>query len=137
MAKAKKIKIANRVGSQKISGAAESLEELFIILLDNAIKYSPDKSTVELTSLARRKKVLIEVSDQGMGISKKDIPHLFDRFYRADLSRSKNKKGQLAQAGGYGLGLSIAKQIVQKHKGEISVESKIGKGSTFKVTFPI
>jgi signal transduction histidine kinase len=130
MAKAKNIKIKNTVLSNKLNGHKESLEELFVILLDNAIKYSPAKSTVHVSSSSSRNKLTINVKDEGVGIDKKDIPKLFDRFYRADVSRNKS-------TGGFGLGLSIAKQIVDRHKGSISVKSKLSKGSTFKIVLPL
>ena len=131
MAKAKNIKIKKDISNIEIKANNQSLEELFVILLDNAIKYSPEKSAVIISTLVHRNKVAVGVVDQGVGIAKVDIPHLFDRFYRADASRNKTK------AGGYGLGLAIAKEIVEKHRGEISVKSKLGHGSTFKVILPL
>jgi signal transduction histidine kinase len=97
--------------------------------LDNAVKYSPDHSAVKLASKKTDHHVLITVSDQGVGITEKDRLRIFDRFYQADKSRSKTV--------GYGLGLSIAKEIVQSHKGSISVESKIGSGTTFTIQLPL
>ncbi|OGM31510.1 hypothetical protein A2803_02115 [Candidatus Woesebacteria bacterium RIFCSPHIGHO2_01_FULL_44_21] len=131
MAKAKNIKLRKDISNIEIKADSQSLEELFIILLDNAIKYSPEKSVVIISTLVHRNKVAVDVADQGVGIAKADIPHLFDRFYRADVSRNKTK------ADGYGLGLAIAKEIVERHKGEISVRSIVDKGSTFTVLLPI
>jgi len=102
------------------------------ILLDNAIKYSPDKSAVSLTSLAGGQGVTLSVADQGVGIKAADIPHIFDRFYRADQSRARGGES----IGGYGLGLSIAKRIADLHHGTIAAESSPGKGSTFRVKLP-
>jgi len=111
-------------------GDRRSLTELFIILLDNAIKYSSNKKVISISVKKIDSKIQISVKDNGIGIEKKDIPYIFDRFYRADKSRTKQK------AKGYGLGLSIAKRIVTLHNGSITVESKIGKGSIFAVTLP-
>jgi signal transduction histidine kinase len=77
-----------------------------------------------------KKWLAIKVKDTGVGISKADLPHIFERFYQADSSRTKSKTD------GFGLGLSIAKKIVEFHKGNIKVESKLGKGSTFIVKLP-
>jgi signal transduction histidine kinase len=74
--------------------------------------------------------VLFSVTDRGIGIAKSDLPHIFDRFYRADAARSRSNMG------GYGLGLSIAKKIADMHNGSLRVESIIGKGTTFFVRFP-
>ncbi len=134
-AKKKNIDIINNVGMLELEGEKQSLIELLVILLDNAIKYSDRNTTVILSAAppAGRagkdidKKVTIRIEDHGMGISKNEIPHLFDRFYRGDKSRTKS------DTPGYGLGLSIAKQIIEKHKGKISVESIEGKGTTFMV----
>lgn len=105
----------------------DSLVELFTILLDNALKYSKDKPVITVEAKPDGKHIEIAVRDNGVGIHSDDLPHIFERFYRSDQSRSKNK------VGGYGLGLSIAEKIVQKNKGRITVESKIGEGTTFKV----
>ncbi|OGH12252.1 MAG: hypothetical protein A2857_00605 [Candidatus Levybacteria bacterium RIFCSPHIGHO2_01_FULL_36_15] len=126
----KKIDVRDEINDVKIIGDKDSLVQLFTILLDNAIKYSPKKSTVNITSKIIDNSVVADITDQGIGIADKDIPHIFDRFYRADISRTKQK------ISGYGLGLSIAKKIIDNHKGTISVKSEIGKGSTFTVHLP-
>lgn len=105
-----------------VTGNEESLTKLASILLDNAFKYSP-KPKIGVKTYGKT----LEVTDNGVGISKEDLPHIFDRFYRADKSRTKE---------GYGLGLSIAKSIADAHGAKINVVSKVGSGSTFKVEFP-
>ncbi len=112
------------------SGDATSLQQLFTILIDNAFKYSPDKSRIDISISVETKKVTVKVTDQGIGIKATDIPHVFERFFRADNSRSK------VSASGYGLGLSIARQIADLHKGSVQVDSQYDKGSTFTVTLP-
>jgi len=107
-----------------------SIEELLTILLDNALKYSPDNSTVTLTLVRRKTMAGFEVSNKGKGIPAKDLPHIFDRFYRVDTSRTGGKNK------GYGLGLSLAKKIVELHSGELSVSSVEGKKTTFQVLLP-
>lgn len=131
LAKNKNITVTNKVENYIIDGGKSALIELFTIFLDNAIKYSPQKTKINLTSKKSDGYILIRIADQGMGINKKDIPHLFDRFYRTDESRTKSK------IKGYGLGLAIAKQIVKKHHGSIKVESKPNKGTAFTVSLPI
>lgn len=111
-------------------GDAQMLVQLFVILLDNAIKYSPQKSAVSTQITQKSGHAQIVVADTGLGIAEADIPHIFDRFYRADQARTKTNQG------GYGLGLSIAHSIVSTHQGTITVTSKLGTGSTFIVTFP-
>ena len=111
-------------------GNKSGLAELMVILLDNAIKYSPAKSTITYTVTHPDSAIVFSVEDHGMGIDAKDIPHIFDRFYRADKSRSKQ------DVAGYGLGLSIAKKIVDYHRGTISVISKVGEGTRFVVRIP-
>lgn len=111
-------------------GDKHSFIELLVILLDNAIKYSDEKTTVRLAGEATHRTVTLRVQDHGIGMKASDIPHIFDRFYRADASRSKSN------VDGYGLGLPIAKQIVERFDGKIAVTSVIGEGSTFMVTFP-
>ena len=124
MAKVNDINIISKLQPTKVRGNKNSLIELTTILLDNAIKYSPKGKNVEVRVKKGR---VLEVQDLGVGIAEKDLPYIFDRFYRADSSRSK------VRIDGYGLGLSIAKSIVDLHQGKIEVESKLGKGSTFRV----
>jgi len=110
-----------------ILGVKEKLVELFVIILDNAIKYSPEKSTVTISINTTSRFIDIEVTDQGNGIAKKDLPHIFDRFYRADSSRSES---------GFGLGLSIAEKIMNAHNGKISVKETGSTGTTISLQFP-
>lgn len=108
-----------------------SLTEALVILLDNAVKYSPDKSEVVVRVTKQPKEgVKIEVIDKGIGMLPTDIPHIFDRFYRSDVARSKQDRD------GYGIGLAIAKQVIDAHHGKISVTSKPDKGSTFTIQLP-
>lgn len=104
-----------------VKGNEDSLVELATILLDNAVKYGKSRAI----EVKVRPGGVFEVKDRGVGIPKEDLPHIFDRFYRSDKSRGTD---------GYGLGLSIAKSIVDLHGGKIEVESKVGKGTTFRVT---
>ncbi len=131
MANSKNITIKNNVKDEFIKGDRQSLIELLVILLDNATKYSPKNTQVKLGSKITGSLVEVEIKDQGPGIDKVDLPHLFDRFYRADKSRTKT------DVQGYGLGLSIAKQIAEKHQGMIKVESEPSKGTTFSVQLPL
>lgn len=130
-AKAKNIRIENAMQNVTITGNQPALTELFVIFLDNAIKYSRKQKVVKLESKRNDGHIVIRISDEGIGIDQKDIPHLFDRFYRADKSRTKTN------INGYGLGLSIAKQIIEQHHGSIYVESKLKKGTTFTITLPV
>ncbi len=131
LAKNKKIEITNKVNDLKIQGNKQTLVELLVIFLDNAIKYSPQKTKIKLTSKKTDNHVLVYITDQGIGIEEKDLPHLFDRFYQADKARTKSEMT------GYGLGLSIAKQIVEKHHGSIKVQSQPKKGTVFTVQLPV
>lgn len=110
-------------------GDPERLSQLLYILLDNAIKYTPTGGAVKLSLSQEGPDLCITVQDTGVGINKEDFHRIFDRFYRADKSRSR-------QMGGHGLGLSIAKWIVETHKGTINVTSELGKGSTFFIRIP-
>jgi len=97
------------------------------ILLDNAVKYTPEGGVVAVNVGREDGRVHLKVSDTGVGIPAEDLPRVFERFYRADPARSE---------GGAGLGLSIARQIVRAHGGEIEAKSKPGKGSTFVLRIP-
>jgi heavy metal sensor kinase len=111
-----------------IKGNSSSLERLFRNLIENAIKYTPDGGIVEIKVRLEENLVRIDIKDTGIGISQEDIPHIFERFYRADKSRHR---------GGFGLGLAIAYAIAKSHSGEIKVESSKDKGSVFTVILPI
>lgn len=127
MAQQKKIVIQDNIYDREIKGYKDQLVNLFAILLDNAIKYSPPKKSVQLTSKETDGLIAVHIKDHGIGISEDDLPHIFDRFYRVDHSRSKKT------VSGFGLGLAIAKRIVELHKGIIEVTSRLGKGTTFIV----
>lgn len=102
-----------------------ALTQVLAILIDNAIKYSVPRTTITIGGHADGTYVYLWVRDQGIGIRPQDLPHIFDRFYRADISRSHH------QANGYGLGLSLAQTIMRQQRGTISVKSEPGSGSTF------
>src|SRR3990167_9179975 len=119
LAKQKQISIKKDLKEIEINGNKDSLIDLFVILLDNAVKYSASQKIIEIKTEKTDGYVMASVKDQGIGVSEKDLPHIFDRFFRADSARSKNKTD------GYGLGLSIAKKIVEAHRGTISAESKL------------
>jgi heavy metal sensor kinase len=113
-----------------VSGNAALLRRLFLILIDNAVKYTPPEGRISVALETRNSSAVAEIRDNGIGIPPADIPHIFERFYRSDASRSRD-------SGGTGLGLSIAKWIAEAHKGEISVVSTVGEGSTFRVQLPL
>ncbi len=131
LAKHKNIVILNRIKGNEMEGDRQSLTELFVIFLDNAIKYSHKNKRIILTSKKEGSSIIVNIKDEGIGIAEEDSAHLFDRFYRVDKSRTKT------ESQGYGLGLSIAKKIVSQHNGSIAVESKLGHGTTFAITLPI
>jgi len=108
----------------------ERLQQLFVILLDNAIKYTSDSGSIQVFCRRQSNMALMEVKDTGCGISSTDLPHVFDRFFRGDKVRPRKK-------GGAGLGLAIAQWIVEKHQGKIWVESEVGIGTQVYVTIPI
>lgn len=131
VAKEKKVRLGLKVKSEKLKGNAESLEEMMLIFLDNAVKFTPKGGRVTIETEVRGQKLEVRVKDTGVGIAKEDLPHIFDRFYRADQSRSRQK------VDGFGLGLSLAKKIIEIHKGTVGVESKMGEGTSFSIKLPI
>jgi heavy metal sensor kinase len=117
-------------GSVPVQADAEALRRALLILMDNAAKYTPRGGSVRVGLSRKNEFAIASVSDSGIGIGPEDIPHVFDRFWRADKARSR-------EHGGAGLGLSIAKWIVDMHGGSISVESVLGKGSVFAIRVPL
>ena len=113
-----------------IQADAEALRRALLILIDNAAKYTPAGGSVAIRLEARGGLAVASVSDTGIGIAKEDLAHIFDRFWRADKARSREQ-------GGAGLGLSIAKWIVETHRGSIDVKSELGRGSAFYLSVPL
>lgn len=108
----------------------EDFQELLTILMDNAIKFNKEDGKIKVKTKKDSKYAYIKISDTGIGIDSKDLPHIFDRFYKADTSRTKGK------IDGFGLGLSIAKDIIDRLGGEISVKSKLDVGTSFTIKIP-
>ena len=111
------------------AGDAEMLEFAVYNLVSNAVKYSPERTAVRVVSSRRDGEAVIEVSDQGPGISKEEAAHIFQRFYRTEEAERSDKPG-------YGLGLMFVQEIVKHHGGAVSVRSEVGKGSVFTVSIP-
>lgn len=124
------IRIENTCDPAKVHGDRSKLEQVFINLISNAIKYTPEQGKIYLSTKVVDKSVYIYVTDSGIGIPSEDLKHIFDRFYRVDKGRSRAQ-------GGTGLGLAIAKNIIEEHNGSIRVQSEIGKGSRFTVCLPV
>jgi signal transduction histidine kinase len=132
LAAEKRIELTSNLSSVAVvvRGDGESLRRLFFILIDNAIKYTPEGGRVQVRLEALDAHATIRVADSGIGIAESDQPHIFDRFWRADKVRSRGE-------GGAGLGLSIARWIVDQHRGSLEVRSSPSQGSTFTVKIPL
>lgn len=130
LAKAHHIAIKQTLSDATLLGDQESLIQLVVILLDNAIKYSPKGKTVTLDGSVQANEIIWRIRDEGNGIEPLALEHVFDRFYRGDSSRAKSVTE------GYGLGLSIAKMIADVHQGNITLKSRVGHGTTALVTLP-
>lgn len=132
LAQAKQLKFAEDIDAQKlfIEGDSQALHRLFLILIDNAVKYTPPGGSITVGLRRSNGSAVTEFQDSGIGISAADLPYIFDRFYRADKARSR-------EFGGVGLGLSIARWVAQAHKGSIEVQSTPGSGSVFRVRLPL
>lgn len=113
-----------------VSGDEIKLDQVFYNLLDNALKYTPRGKNVNVDVYRAGRQAVVIVKDEGIGIPKDKIPHIFDRFYRVDEARARD-------TGGTGLGLSIVKQIILAHGGSIDVTSELDKGSVFTVELPL
>jgi signal transduction histidine kinase len=132
LAHKKKISLISDSGDRITArGDEPSLVEALVILLDNAIKYSVSDSQILIKAIKDKKNITIQVIDHGIGIKPSELDTIFERFYRADSSRTKQ------HVTGYGLGLSIAQNIARLHGGELIASSKFGKGSTFSLLLPI
>jgi two-component system, OmpR family, manganese sensing sensor histidine kinase len=128
----KQLSLKRDLPQQPVELDAESdlLRQAVGNLLSNACKYTPTGGTVFLRLLTQSRRAVIQVSDNGGGIPQANLPHVFERFYRVDTKQSR-------QAEGFGLGLAIAKQLVEAHGGQISVTSVVGQGSTFQIELPL
>ncbi len=112
-----------------LDGAENELKSLFSNIIINAIKYTPAQGHIKIEWTQENNRAIFRVSDTGIGIAKKELPRITERFYRIDKGRSRD-------SGGTGLGLAIVKHILIRHQGKLLVESKLGKGSVFTVIFP-
>jgi heavy metal sensor kinase len=126
LARAKDISLETRLPRDAlcVSADRQALRRLFLILLDNAVKYTPSGGRIEISVSAHDGRVAIHVTDSGIGIAEEDVPHIFDRFYRVDRARSRSE-------GGAGLGLAIGRWIAETHDGALTVASEVGRGSRF------
>jgi signal transduction histidine kinase len=109
-----------------VSGNEAALRRMFLALLDNALKYSASGTEVRVSIVAKGNRFVVAVEDEGIGIAPEDLPHIFQRFYRANKARSD---------GGHGLGLSLAQSIALAHDAIIEASSEPGRGSVFQVSF--
>lgn len=114
----------------KINADPRLIKEALRVFIDNSIKYTHEGGYIKIDSVLQSNVVLITIEDTGIGIPKEDLPHIFDRFYRADKSRTK-------QTGGTGLGLAIAKWIILRHNGEIKVDSRVNIGTKIEIILPL
>ena len=112
-----------------VNGDRERIEQVITNIVSNAVKYTPDGGKIDMAVGTSGKNVFVRVTDNGIGIPEKDLPRLFDRFYRVDKARSR-------ESGGTGLGLSIAQEILNQHKGSIEISSEYGKGTSVLITMP-
>ena len=112
-----------------VSGDKERIEQVVMNIVSNAIKYTPDGGRIDITAGTEGENVFVRVQDNGIGIPEKDLPRLFERFYRVDKARSR-------ESGGTGLGLSIAKEILNQQRGQIAITSVYGEGTCVTITLP-
>lgn len=125
----KGIRLDFEAGKEIIQGDRDKISQVIINLLSNALKYTPEGGKISVIVREEEDKAVVTIGDTGFGIPPEDLPHIFERFYRADKSRNR-------LTGGAGIGLTIAKAIVEAHKGRIEVESRLDQGTEFTVFFP-
>jgi two-component system phosphate regulon sensor histidine kinase PhoR len=121
------LRLIPSLGLSPVSGDAKSLERALMALVDNAIKFSPKGGIVEIRLSEKDDEVFVAVEDHGIGISKENMPHIFDRFYHLE-------KHEDNLFGGIGLGLAIIRQVIEQHQGKLNVVSESDKGSIFTMT---
>jgi signal transduction histidine kinase len=131
MAEERRISIRFSVNTGvEVNGDPLRMKQILVNLLDNAIKYTPEGGWIEVGVRAEREVAVLTVTDNGIGIAPESLPHVFERFYRADKARTRT-------TGGTGLGLSIVKSIVGAHEGVISVLSREGEGTSVRMELPL
>jgi heavy metal sensor kinase len=132
LAETKQLSFQQNINSSTlvVEGDSQALHRLFLILIDNAVKYTPSGGSIVVGLTGSDDSAVAEFRDTGIGISAVDLPNIFDRFYRADKARSR-------EFGGVGLGLSIARWVAEAHRGSIEVQSTLGAGSVFRVRLPL
>ncbi|MFQ6101276.1 MAG: ATP-binding protein [Anaerolineae bacterium] len=131
-AEEKGVDLVHRACSEElvVRGTEEGLDRIFVNLVGNAVKYTPSGGSVTVSLRREGDEILVEVADTGIGIPEEALPHLFEEFYRAPNAKALDEVGT-------GLGLPIVKDLVERYGGRIEIESRVGQGSTFTVTFPI
>ncbi len=131
-AKNKQQKLSFITQEEEIIGLVDKdkIEQVVLNILTNAIKYTPEHGNINISLIRERSQAILTIKDDGIGIPSKDLPRLFERFYRVDKARSR-------MLGGTGLGLSIARQIIEAHEGTISIDSEEGKGTQTTITLPL
>jgi len=125
-----KLNFETENGLPAYNGDIGMMERVLTNILENALSHTPEKGSVIISLNEENRKIEIDIKDTGHGISPDDLPHIFERFYRADKSRDRRSPGT-------GLGLAIAREIVELHEGEIKASSKEGQGASFKITLPL
>lgn len=125
--KAKNLEVKIKLGKMRVNASVDMLQQVWINLLTNAIKYTPENGIIRITSTELEKEYIVSISDNGMGMNEETLKHIFDKYYQGDNSHSTS---------GNGLGLSIAKRIVELSGGKIEASSTEGKGTTFSVRLP-
>ena len=128
-AKDVQVTLAVEPGELLIRGSDPTLRRLLLILVDNAVKFTPDGGTITLGARREGADVVVSVADNEVGITAEDVSHIFERFWRADKVRSR-------EVGGAGLGLPIARQIAEQHNATLDVQSEPGRGSVFTLRIP-
>ena len=123
------VAISQELGHAESIGDADRLSQVVTNLLANAVAYSNERGEIDVSLRSEDGSVFVEISDNGIGMAEEDVPHIFERFYRADKSRS-------GEGDHSGLGLPICKEIVEANRGDIAVESTLGEGAKFTVRLP-